>query len=352
MILIDVGQLEEHEAMDYVNRWRKSFKKTEFVDPASANYAKQFNPITPLEDVYIPMRGENSSRVEKMDGEGNIGEVYDLDYFINKFFGTARIPKAYVGFEGDVNAKATLLQQDVRFARTCKAIRTSFLYGVRRGLDIHFALMTEDRKVFPSGTAADKYVVQMSPISYLDEFERLELVQLRYQIVEAMGRLAGDLRLDPQVWAAYVLTTFGKLPEDLVAKLIAKTGQDGGGEQRLEAYAKAKNMSPAEYERWRSDPEAMRMVFGAMPMSGFSVLTESEKRAVAEAVHRSSGLRQVLGDVARYYAMDLLIEQQTDPTTLPPTFKGRPVEDTVTDDKESQMLLEHMRELSTPVNDG
>ena len=35
LIMVDVGtEMEDHEAMEYANNWRKKFKKTEYVDPA------------------------------------------------------------------------------------------------------------------------------------------------------------------------------------------------------------------------------------------------------------------------------------------------------------------------------
>ena len=121
LVLVDVGNMEEHEAIQYLNSWRKRFRKWEFVDPASPNYKKQYNPLTPTEDVFVAMRRDNTTRIESLSGAGNMGELYDLEHFRNKFFGSAKVPKAYFGFEGDINAKATLLQQDVRFARSCKA---------------------------------------------------------------------------------------------------------------------------------------------------------------------------------------------------------------------------------------
>ncbi len=48
LVLVDVGNMEEHEAVQYLNAWRKRFRKFEFIDPASPNYRKQYNPLTPL----------------------------------------------------------------------------------------------------------------------------------------------------------------------------------------------------------------------------------------------------------------------------------------------------------------
>ena len=71
----------------------------------SGAYKKQFNPLTPLDDIVIPVRGDNGTRVEPMSGAGNMGEIADLNYNLRKFFGSARVPPAYFGQEGEINSK-------------------------------------------------------------------------------------------------------------------------------------------------------------------------------------------------------------------------------------------------------
>ena len=64
MVLVDVNNLAEDEAVDYVNLFRKSFRKQEFIDPANPSYKKQYNPLTPVEDIFLPIRGANNSAVD------------------------------------------------------------------------------------------------------------------------------------------------------------------------------------------------------------------------------------------------------------------------------------------------
>ena len=47
----------------------------------------------------------------------------DIDYLKNKLFAALKIPKAYLGYEEQVNGKATLAAEDVRFARTIERIQ-------------------------------------------------------------------------------------------------------------------------------------------------------------------------------------------------------------------------------------
>jgi hypothetical protein len=361
VIYVDVGNMEDHEAMEYVNEWRKRFRKMEFIDPASPDYKKQYNPLTPLEDIFLPQRpGETTSRVETLSGAGDVGNVYDLNYYTNAFFGAAKAPKAYFGFEGEINAKATLMQQDVRFARTCKRLRKSIVYGLRQLLDVHFTLLPTDAsdKSFDVSAPDNAYVIQMTPISYLDEFERLELIQLRYQVVEAMAGLAGSLQLDPKVWGMYILLHYAKLPEDVVQKLITKStpvpvvptepgapppeGGEEGGEVPPEFGAETA-LTPREKKQILENygPKVLRQITEPWGGAGIASLSKDDERRIAEAIHKSPKLRKVIGDIAEYCIEDESA-RQIDPSLLPPSSGGAVIEDTFKDDDAARQLKEDL----------
>jgi hypothetical protein len=334
LIMVNVGNMEEHEAMEFVNKWRKKFKKHEFIDPASPAYKKQYNPLTPLEDIFMPMVEGQESRVDTLSGGASPDELYDLQFFRDEFFGAVGAPKAYFGFEGDINAKATLQQQDVRWARACKRLRKAMVYGFRQTLDIHYTLLGEG---YDFKSPGNEYTVQMAPISYLDEFERLELMQLRYQIVDSMGRLAQDMQLDSKTWATYVLLNYAKLPEDLVLKLISKVPAPGAGGDMF-AHV---------------EPDARKDILDeeGKASEGFYDLSNEERLAVARCVHESPGLRKVIGDIRMFFNEDIadLSQMQTDASLLPPRTNGRIITDTHDEDADTRQLKEDLESLVTGV---
>lgn len=368
LIEIDVGDMEEHEAMQFVNAWRRRFRKNEFVDPASGNYKKQYNPLTPLEDIWLPKRPDQTTNVSQLSGGGDPGTVYDLEHFRRKFFGTAKVPQAYMGYEGEINAKATLMQQDVRFARSAKRLRKAGIYGLRQLLDTHFMLLPTDPQKNPYDFAKEgnAYVVQMSPIAYLDEFERLELIQLRYNLVEAMSRLAQDMNLDAKVWATYILLHYAKLPEEMVLKLISKTppgpppmapgGEEGGAEggapesvlRQLPPDARALLMEVEDETLRRNILESVyrHRVWAPMNGNGYYALSPKEQVAIAEAVHRSAGLRRSIFNlhVLGMEDLDILRMQmaQTDPSLVPVMSAETIIEDEFTDDGRGKELAEDL----------
>lgn len=345
-VYVKVGTNDPTEAAHWLNHYRKKFRKSEFVDPASSNYRKQYNPMTPLEDVFLAVRDGDEVRIEPLTGAGNAGEVYDLEYFRDAFFGSARVPKAYVGFEGEINAKATLLMQDVRFARGCKRLRTSLIRGIRNTLDIHYVL---SGAVFDPTLPKNQYVVQMSPISYLDEFERLELVQLRFQILEAQMRVATDLQLDTRVWASYILLNYAKLPEDLVLRLVTKTSAPANTSPEDANASFERILTPAQKQIWATlDPSLRAQVLDTSPgpRTHFA-LTEDEVRACAQMVHTTPGLRRVISDICLFqqdHSLEETAARQVDLSLVPPS--GRVASDLQNDTHAKQLAedLEKLRE--------
>lgn len=339
MVMVDIQNMEEHEAIDYVNRFKKALRKQEFIDPASPNYRKSYNPLTPMEDIFIPIRGSDSqTRVETLSAAGSIGEMFDLEHVTNSFFGSAGAPKAYFGFEGDVNAKATLTQLSVQFARNCKRIQRAVKYGIRTLTDIHFTLLrtAESGGKYDVSKSDNEYLVQMSPISYLDEWERLELVQLRYQIVSEMAGMSQTMGIDPRVWSTYVLLNYAKIPEDLVLKLVSKMPEGGAPAPTTDVQGEGSHFHGLSSERRAEILDNLNE-----SRNGFYQLTEDEKKQIAVAIHRSPKLRQIISHFAELYEDDK-VAQQIDPSRLPPFVNGNVFEDSFAEDVNAKTLMEDL----------
>jgi len=58
------------------------------------------------EDYFLPVRGDaTSTRIETLPGGQFTGDIEDLNYIQNKLFAALKIPKSYLGYEGDVVGK-------------------------------------------------------------------------------------------------------------------------------------------------------------------------------------------------------------------------------------------------------
>ena len=71
-----------------------------------------------LEDFYIPVRGnDTSTKIDTTPGLQYDG-ITDVEYLRDKLFAALKIPKAFLGYEADLEGKATLAAEDIRFAHT------------------------------------------------------------------------------------------------------------------------------------------------------------------------------------------------------------------------------------------
>ena len=67
-----------------------------------------------------------------------------IDYYRSKILMSLRTPRAYLGLEEDVNAKATLVQEDRRYAKFIMKVQGLLTEGIRETIDLQLALQGVD----------------------------------------------------------------------------------------------------------------------------------------------------------------------------------------------------------------
>jgi hypothetical protein len=120
---IDIGNINPTEVDNYMQRIISKMKKVPFVNKETGDYNLKYNMQNLTEDFYLPVRGGDSgTNIENLSGL-EYTATEDIEYLKGKLFAALKIPKAYLGYEENVNGKATLAAEDVRFARTIERIQ-------------------------------------------------------------------------------------------------------------------------------------------------------------------------------------------------------------------------------------
>lgn len=120
---INVGSIPPNEVEQFMQQTINQIKKEPYVDPKTGQYNLRFNLQNMMEDFYIPVRGgDTSTRIDTTKGLDYDG-IKDVEYLRDKMFSALKIPKAYMGYEGDLSGKSTLAAEDIRFARTVERIQ-------------------------------------------------------------------------------------------------------------------------------------------------------------------------------------------------------------------------------------
>jgi hypothetical protein len=130
---LNIGSIPPNEIEAFMEKTISKLKRTPYVDQKTGDYNLKYNMQNLLEDFYIPVRGNDSStKIETTPGLQYDG-ITDVIYLRDKLFAALKVPKAFMGYDENLEGKATLAAQDIRFARTIERIQriiTSELYKI------------------------------------------------------------------------------------------------------------------------------------------------------------------------------------------------------------------------------
>jgi hypothetical protein len=134
---IDIGNIPPTEVDNYMQRIINKMKKVPFIDRNTGDYNLKYNMQNLTEDFYLPVRGGDSgTQIDNLPGL-EAASIDDIDYLKNKLFAALKIPRAYLGYEENVNGKATLAAEDVRFARTIERIQRTVISELSKIAIVH-----------------------------------------------------------------------------------------------------------------------------------------------------------------------------------------------------------------------
>jgi hypothetical protein len=134
---IDIGNIPPTEVDNYMQRIINKMKKVPFIDKQTGDYNLKYNMQNLTEDFYLPVRGGDSgTSIDNLAGL-EAPSIDDIDYLKNKMFAALKIPRAYLGYEENVNGKATLAAEDVRFARTIERIQRTVISELSKIAIVH-----------------------------------------------------------------------------------------------------------------------------------------------------------------------------------------------------------------------
>ena len=180
MFYINVGSIPPNEVEQFMQKTINQMKKTPYVDPNTGQYNLKFNMQNMMEDFYLPVRGgDNSTRIETTKGLDYDGTT-DVQYLQSKLFAALKIPKAYFGYEGDLQGKATLAAEDIRFARTVERIQKIMESELTKIALVH--LYTQGF----TGESLTNFEIKLSTASIIFDQEKVALLKEKVDLAAQM----------------------------------------------------------------------------------------------------------------------------------------------------------------------
>ena len=177
---VNVGNIPPNEVENYMQRMMQKVKKTPFIDPNTGQYNLKFNMQNMLEDIYIPVRGgDSTTKIDTAKGLDYNG-IEDVAYLREKLFAALKIPKAYLGYEKDLSGKATLAAEDIRFARTIERIQRILLSELTKIALVHLYTQGYDNE------SLTNFELNLTTPSIIYDQERVALMKEKVDLAASI----------------------------------------------------------------------------------------------------------------------------------------------------------------------
>lgn len=177
---VDVGNAQGADVENIVKRQLNKINKKEYIGP-NGQLNERYQLLDMNANIYIPMQKESKSKVDLLQGAQNVGEIEDVSFLNNRLFSALKVPKAFLGFEGDVSSKGMLSQQNVTFGKSIQNLQEDFLETIKDICIIHLAIRgistLDDLKSFD---------LVMSRPSYIEEKAKVEIEAAKVSLASSL----------------------------------------------------------------------------------------------------------------------------------------------------------------------
>ena len=177
---MNVGGIPPNEIDQYMERTVSRMKKTPYVDQSTGDYNLKFNIQNMTEDFYIPVRGNDAStKIETTKGLDYDGTT-DIEYLKNRMLAALKIPKAFLGYDENLEGKSTLAAMDIRFARTIERLQRTIVSELNKIALVH--LYTQG---FEDSDLVD-FELSLTGPSIVFEQEKTELYKSKVELANSI----------------------------------------------------------------------------------------------------------------------------------------------------------------------
>jgi hypothetical protein len=220
---VDATGMGEMETARYIRHLKILNRRRRFFSEGG-KMRTEADPLAQLDDIYIPVRkgGAESDYTIVGGGDTSLGEIRDVEHFHNKLFAATKVPKAYLGYERDINAKSTLIQQNIAFARAIKRQRFALATGLKKIYKIGLSMQGIDSFSF-------EWKIKFPALGEADEESKWAIEQLKAEVVKTYGEIG--LRI-PDDWIIKKL--FMDLQPSEADELLSIVGKEKEKEQALQ----------------------------------------------------------------------------------------------------------------------
>lgn len=194
VLQIEVGDMPKEQVKPYMYNLKNMIEQKSAMS-TNQSMSEYTNPGPIENNIYLPTRdGQGAiSTVEIGGGDTNVRDLADLDYYLNLFYGTLRVPKQFFAQTDDstgFNGGTSLSVISSRYAKTIKRMQQSIIQMTTDMIN----LMLIDKGL---ESYINKFTIKMQAPTTQEDITRRETVSSNIQLVNDIMNVIGDIE-DPQ----------------------------------------------------------------------------------------------------------------------------------------------------------
>jgi hypothetical protein len=209
---INVGNIPPHEVDGYMQKVMQKMKKTPYIDQQTGEYNLKYNVQNMMEDFYLPTRGnDTTTKIDTVKGL-EYNAIEDVQFLRDEMLAALKVPKAFFGFEADLEGKATLAAEDIRFARTVERIQRIALSELYKIALVHLYVQGYD------GESLSNFELNLTTPSVIYEQEKVALWKEKVDLAKSIQ----DTNLLPSDWIYHQVFQFSEDQYDEYRDLVVE----------------------------------------------------------------------------------------------------------------------------------
>jgi hypothetical protein len=214
---IYTGRLTKGKAEEYIKGLIRRYKKKNIYDPATGMIDSQQNVQAITQDFWFSKdESGNGTSVDTIGGGMNLGEIEDLNYFLQKFYKTLKLPSSRWMNPGEntwnSGRSGEITREEIKFARFIQNLRKRFKYMIL-GPFIQLCRMRGIDDIYLKRGVID---VEFNESNLWKEFKELEILEARFGMFSNADSYVYDPENNPTGYFSreYALRNFFRMNDE------------------------------------------------------------------------------------------------------------------------------------------
>ena len=138
---VDVGTMSPPKAESYLRKLMHQYWSKRTFDSDQGGQVLKFNPQSYLDNYWFAKRaGSEGTDVKNLQGGQNLGELKDLNYFLEKLYRSLKVPLNRLNRDSGYNDGTAMLREELKFAKFIVRVQQQLAEGFKNGFITHLKL--------------------------------------------------------------------------------------------------------------------------------------------------------------------------------------------------------------------